>query len=94
VNVGALTALGYSRDLVHIDSGLRRAFVPTLLAACAAVLGALGGARLADMFAAHAPRYADMVALAFAVMLGLAAYAIAIVVLRSRLPLARLARAA
>jgi len=94
VNVGALTALGYSRDLVHIDSGLRRAFVPTLLAACAAVLGALGGTRLADVLVTHAPRYADMVALALAVMLGLAAYAIAIVILRSRLPLARLARAA
>lgn len=94
VNVGALTALGYSRDLLHVDSGLRRAFLPTLFAAVAAGAGAYGGTLFGERFAVQAGHYADVLALAVAGVLGIAAYAIVIVVLRRWLPLARLARAA
>jgi putative peptidoglycan lipid II flippase len=94
VNVGALTFLGYTRGLLHVDSGLRRAFVPTLVVAAAAGAGAFAGTRLGAEFAAQAGRYSDSLELGLAVVLGLATYAVVTLALRSRLPLARLARAA
>jgi len=92
VNVGVLTFLGYSRDLLHIDSGLRRAFGPTLLAAAAAGAGALGGTALAKLFVS-AGRNADLFELAFAIIFGVGIYVGVVLAMRSRLPLARLARA-
>src|SRR5262249_28527565 len=94
VNVGALAFLGYTRDLLHVDSGLRRAFVPTILVAAAAGAGAFAGVRLGGEFATQVGRYADTLELALAMLLGLSTYAIVTLALRSRLPLARLARAA
>jgi hypothetical protein len=72
---------------------LRRAFVPTLVVAAAAGAGAFAGTRLGAEFATQAGRYADSLELGFAVMLGLVSYAVVTLALRSRLPLARLARA-
>jgi putative peptidoglycan lipid II flippase len=93
VNVGALTVLGFSHGLLHVDSALRRAFLPTLVAAGAAGAGAFAGTRLGAVFAAQAGRHSDSLELAFAVVLGMVTYALVMLALRSRLPLARLARA-
>ena len=93
VNVGTLVYLGYSRELLRIDVGLRRAFVPTLLAAAGAGAGAFAGTKLGASYALHAGRFADAIELGCAAALGLATYVIVTLAVRSRLPLARLARA-
>ena len=93
VNVAALTFLGYSRGLLQIDAALRRAFVPTLLAAAGAGAGAFAGTRVGMILGARADRSPDLVELACAIVFGIAAYAVITLALRGRLPLARLARA-
>jgi putative peptidoglycan lipid II flippase len=91
-NVGALTVLATSRKLLHVDDALRRAIVPTFLAAGAAAGGALAGADLGAMLA-RGNRLADVVALGLAGLLATAAYVAVTVALRNRLPLGRFARA-
>jgi putative peptidoglycan lipid II flippase len=92
VNVGALTVLATTRKLLHVDDGLKRALVPTLLAAAAAAAGAYAGAMLGPIIA-HGHRLADVAALGFAGLLGMTAYGAVTLALRSRLPLGRFARA-
>ena len=93
VNVGALTVLGYSRKLLHVDDGLRRAVVPTILAALATAGGAIAGTRLVPYLIPHAGGLSDAIALGFAIVLGTLAYGAVTLALRSRLPLGRFARA-
>ena len=92
VNVGALTYLGYSRRLLHVDSSLRRAFIPTLMAAGAAGVAALGGTELVRLIV-HAGHNGDVIELASAIVCGVAFYLAVVLVLRRRLPLQRLGRA-
>jgi putative peptidoglycan lipid II flippase len=92
VNVGALTVLAVSRKLLRVDDSLKRAIVPTILAAAAAAAGAFGGARLGAALA-HGSHLADVAALGFAGLLGMAAYGAVTLALRNRLPLGRFARA-
>ena len=92
VNVGALTVLAVSRKLLRVDDSLKRAIVPTILAAAAAAAGAFGGARLGAALA-HGSHLADVAALGFAGLLGMAGYGAVTLALRNRLPLGRFARA-
>jgi putative peptidoglycan lipid II flippase len=93
VNVGVLLFLAVSRKLIHIDAAFRRALVPTLVASGATGLAAFAGDRTGQFFFGRFGHFADEGSLALAVLFGCAAYGFVILLMRSRLPLGRLARA-
>ncbi len=91
LNVATLTIIGRRRGLLAIDSTFMRAVVPVVLAAIAAAAGAFGGMTLARMFTAG--RFHDELMLAGAVVVGVFAYGLVVLIFRRALPLGRLAGA-
>jgi putative peptidoglycan lipid II flippase len=83
INVGLLTWLGRSRDLLAIESIFLRSLPPALLAALAAGTGAWIGVRLL-------PGHGDVAALMAAMICAGIGYGAVLLLLRGRLPLARL----
>jgi putative peptidoglycan lipid II flippase len=90
VNVGTLTWLGRSRNLLAIETQFVRALPPALAAALACGAGAWLGARLGETLANG--RHADIAALVCAIALGALGYGATVLLLRTRLPLGRFAR--
>ncbi|MEJ0025152.1 MAG: murein biosynthesis integral membrane protein MurJ [Rhizomicrobium sp.] len=91
LNVGQLIWTGRRRSLLAIDANLRRALLPTLLAAAGAGLGAWFGAGFAHL-AEGAPWLKDLVKLAAAGALGGSLYLAIVFAFRRMLPLGRLLR--
>jgi len=96
VNVGMLTWFSRRHGFLNIQPILRRAVVPTVLAALATGAGAYGGVIWAgryDFSGLHlwfrAAALQDMAALGAAMLLGCLAYGAVVLAFRRRLPLAR-----
>ncbi len=82
VNVGLLTWLGRSRDLLSIEREFLRALPAALLAALATGAGAWAGANLLHL-------HNDVLALAAAIICGGIGYGVVLLAFRGRLPLGR-----
>ncbi|SRR5665213_601509 len=91
INVGLLVALGRSRGLLRISKDFSRAVVPTLLAGAATAAGAFIAVNFGGRLV-HAGGLREVILLAFAFVLGTAAYGSVVLIFRNRLPLGRLAR--
>jgi putative peptidoglycan lipid II flippase len=90
INVGILTWFGRSRALLAIESIFARSLPPVLLAAVVTGVGAWLGARLgASLMPGH---FADVAALAMAIVCSGVGYCAVVLVFRTRLPLGKLAR--
>ncbi|HEX3673540.1 MAG TPA: murein biosynthesis integral membrane protein MurJ [Rhizomicrobium sp.] len=92
INVALLVALGRSRGLLRISTDFSRAVLPLLLAGAATAAGAFIAVNFGGRFV-PATSLREIVLLAFAFVLGTAAYGSVVLIFRSRLPLGRLARA-
>jgi putative peptidoglycan lipid II flippase len=90
VNVAVLIAMARRRNLIAVDGVFWRAAVPSIIAAAAVGAASLGGVALAERLPHSA--WDDVVALAFAVLLGGLAYVAVVFLFRRRLPLGRFAR--
>ena len=91
LNVGQLMWIGRRRALLAIDDRLRRAILPTILAAAGAGLGAYVGVLL-TAHVGGAPWLRDVIRLAVAGGLGAVLYLGVVLVFRRLLPLGRLVR--
>jgi putative peptidoglycan lipid II flippase len=90
INVGVLTWSGRSQALLAIEAVFVKALPPVLIAAIAAGAGAWIGVYLIHPLA-HG-RLADYAGLAGAMMFGMAAYGLVVLVFRRLLPLGRFAQ--
>jgi putative peptidoglycan lipid II flippase len=89
INVGILTWLGRSRALLAIEKAFMKSMPPVLIAAVAAGGGAWIGARLASPLLAG--RMGDVAGLGGAILLGVAAYGVVVLLFRRVLPLGKFA---
>jgi len=90
VNVGMLIWFSHKAGYLKIQLVLRRAVLPTLLAAVVAGAGALGGVILiGDCLQIHSTALRDLASLAAAGLIGGVGYGAVVLVFRRRLPLAR-----
>ncbi|HEY2035036.1 MAG TPA: murein biosynthesis integral membrane protein MurJ, partial [Rhizomicrobium sp.] len=90
INVGQLVWQGRRRGLLRVSPTFKRAVVPILLAGIATGLGAYIAVTFGGRFL-HAMNLRELVLLAFAFILGTAAYGSIVLLFRKRLPLGRFA---